>query len=73
MEVPRLRVESELQPPAYNIVTATQDLSHICDLCYSSWQHHIPNPLSEARDQTHVPMDTSWVHYRQAIMGTPTF
>ena len=31
-EVPRLGVESELQLPAYTIVTATRDLSHLCDL-----------------------------------------
>ena len=30
MEVPRLGVESELQPPAYTRATATQDLSHVC-------------------------------------------
>ena len=32
MEVPRLGVESELQLPAYTTVTATCDLSGICDL-----------------------------------------
>ena len=32
MEVPRLGVKSELQLPAYTIATATQDLSHICNL-----------------------------------------
>ena len=34
MEVPRLGVISELQPPAYT--TVTWDLSHICDLHHSS-------------------------------------
>ena len=50
--VPRLGVESELQPPAYTTATATamQDLSCICDLYHSTWQHWILNPLSEARD-----------------------
>ena len=39
MEVPRLGVQPpELQLLAYAIATAMQDLSHICDLCYSSWQ-----------------------------------
>ena len=37
--------------------------SCICDLHHSSWQCQIPNPLSEARNQTRVLMDTSWVHY----------
>ena len=25
----------------------------------SSWQHRIPDPLSEARDQTHILTDTN--------------
>ena len=53
MEVPRLRVESELQLPAYAKATATQNLSHVCDLHHSSQEHRILNPLSQARDQTH--------------------
>ena len=59
MEVPRLGVKSELQLPTYNRATATPDLSHVCDLHHGSWQGQILNPLSEARDQTHVLMDTS--------------
>ena len=55
MEVPELRVESELRLPAYT--TATPDLSHICDLCCTLRQRQILNPLSEARDQTHIFMD----------------
>ena len=34
----------------------------ICDLPHSSQQRQILNPLSEARDRTLVPMDTSRVH-----------
>ena len=60
IEVPRLGVESEMHLPAY--ATATQDLSHICDLHYSSGQLWILNPLNEARDRTCILMDTSWVH-----------
>ena len=52
MEVPRLEAESELEPLAYATDTATWDLSHICNVHHSSWQRWIPNPLSEARDQT---------------------
>ena len=41
------------------MATAVQDLSHVCDLHYSSQQGQILNPLSGARDQTQVLMDTS--------------
>ena len=51
--------------------TATWDPRHVCDLHHSSWQCWIPNPPSEARDQTHILMDTSWVHFHGATMGTP--
>ena len=61
MEVPRLGIKSELQLPVYT--TATWDPSHVYDLHYSSWQRQILNPLSEARDQTCILMDTIWVLY----------
>ena len=48
----QLGVESELQLPAYAIVTATPDPSHVWDLHHSSWQCQILNPLSKARDRT---------------------
>ena len=64
MEVPMLGVELELlHLPAYTTATATPDPSRICDLRHSSWQCQILNPLSQARDQTCILMDTSWVHY----------
>ena len=56
MEVPRLRVELELWLLAYPTATTTRDLSHICSPHHRSWQHRILNPLSEARDWTHVLM-----------------
>ena len=52
MEVPRLRVESELQLPAYTMATAMPDPSHICNLHHSSQQHQIFNLMREARDRT---------------------
>ena len=61
MEVPRLRVESELHPPAYTTDTATLDPSCICNLHHSLQQHQILNPLRKVRDQTHILMDTSLV------------
>ena len=51
MEGPRLRAESELQPLDYTTATASWDLSCICNLCHSLWQHQILNPLSRARDR----------------------
>ena len=60
-EVPRLGVESELQLPVYTTATATRDPSCICSLYHSSQQHQILNPLSEARDRTHILMVPSQV------------
>ena len=56
---------------AYTTATATTDPSHICDLHHSSQQHQIPNPLSEARDQTCILMDTSQIHFHCATAGIP--
>ena len=36
-----------------------QDPSQVCDLHHPSQQCWMPNPLSKARDQTHISMDTS--------------
>ena len=57
MEVPGLGVGLELQLPAYATATAMPEQS-ICNLYHSSRQHWILNPLSEARDQTHILTDT---------------
>ena len=57
MEVPGLEVKWELQL----LATATQDPSHICDLYCSLQQCRIFNPPNEARDQTHILLDTSWI------------
>ena len=69
MEVPRLGVKLELHLPA--IAIAMPDPTHISDLHHSSRQHWILNPLREARDRTHILMDTIWVHYWWATKGTP--
>ena len=61
MEVPWLRFELAPQLPAYATATATPDTSRICNLCHSFQQHSILNPLSGARDQTPILMDTGWV------------
>ena len=63
MEVLRLGVKLDLPLLAYATATATPDLSHICNLYHSSLPHWILNPLIEARDQTHIFMDPSRVHY----------
>ena len=57
VEVPRLGVESELRLPATATAMATPHPSHIFDLC-SLQQGQILNPLSMARDRTHILTDT---------------
>ena len=68
MEIPSLGVQLELQLPAYTTATAMQDPSCVCSLHHSS---RILDPLSEARGQTCVLMDASWVPYCCATTGTP--
>ena len=60
MEIPRLGVQLEPQLQAYTTATAiaTPDPSYIYDLHCILWQRSILNPLSEARDQTHILTDT---------------
>ena len=72
VEVPRRGVELELQPPTYTTATAMWDLTCVCeDLYHSLPQHQIFNPLSEARDRTHILMDTSPIHFCFTETGTP--
>ena len=73
VDVPRLGVKWELQLPANTTATAMWDPNHICNLCHSSWQYHIPNPLREARDRTLILMQTSQICFRCAITGIPMF
>ena len=69
MEVPRLGVKLELQLPAYPTATATRDQSLIFDLHHSSWQCWILNPVSEARGQTSILMNTSQVRFLVSHSG----
>ena len=71
MGAPRLEVELELQLPAYTTAIATWDPSHVCDLYHSSQQCWILNPISKARYQTHILMETSCVHLHCTTIGTP--
>ena len=73
MDVPRLGVKLELQLLASPTCTATRDPSGIFDLHHSSQELQIPDPLSEARDQTGILMDTSRIHFYCAATGTPSF
>ena len=61
VEGSRLGVQWKLQLPACTTVTVTRDLSRVCDLHRSSWQHWILNPLNKARDQTRILMALSQV------------
>ena len=74
MEVPRPEVELELklQLLAPATVTATPDLSNVCNPHHSSQQRWIVNPLSKARDgtRTGILMDTTQVRYHWATVGT---
>ena len=74
MEGPRLGVKSEVQRRDYMTVTSAQDPSRICNRHHSSQQCRILNPLieaEEARDQTHILIDTSRIHFCCVTMGTP--
>ena len=50
VEVPKLGVESKLQPTTYTTAKVMPDPSYICDLHHSSQQRWIPYPKSKGRD-----------------------
>ena len=58
VEVPRLGVRSELQLLPYATATAALDPSCMGSLCCSLRQCQVLNPLSEARNRTHILMET---------------
>ena len=71
MEILSPGLELELHLAACATATAMQDLSHVCDLYHSSQHCRIPDPLSEARDRTCILLDTSWIWFHCATVGTP--
>ena len=64
MEVPRLGVQSERshQPTPQLHAGSKPHLQPALQLTVTL-EHWILNPRSQARDGTHILMDTSWVHY----------
>ena len=54
---------AELQLQACATATATRARNRVCNPYHCSQQCPILNPLSEARDQIHIFMDTSQVRY----------
>ena len=73
MELPRPGFKLELQLLAYTTAMATPDLNNIGNLCHSLQQCQIPNPLSEARDGTHILTETSWVFNLLSHYGNSYF
>ena len=67
----QVRVESELQLPAYPIAIAMWDLSQVRNLHHSSQQCWSLTLLSKARDWTCILRDTSQICFRWATIGTP--
>ena len=72
MEVPRLGVALELWQLAHSAATAMPDPSRVCGLHHSLWQRRILNPLSEARNQTCLLMDTGQIPFGCATTKTST-
>ena len=66
------QARGQIRATAACYTTATMwNLSRICDLYHSSWQHLMLSPLSKARDRTHNLMVTSQIHFLCATLGTP--
>ena len=55
---------------AYTTATAKSDLSRICDLHHSLWQHQMLTPLSKATDQTRNLMVPSQIRFRCIMRGS---
>ena len=61
VEIPRLGIELELQLLAF--ATDTEMWDRAASATYTTRQCCILNPLSKARNQTCIFMDTGWVCY----------
>ena len=62
MEVPRLGVESKLQLSAYDTGIPAESATYTT--AHRAMPDQILNPQIQAKDQTHILMDTSWIHFR---------
>ena len=74
MKIPRLGVKLALQLldlPNSHSQSKAGPKPHLPPTPHSSGQCQILNPLSEARNWTHILMDPSWVCYHWATTGTP--
>ena len=70
MEVSRLGVKSELQLACLHNSHSNVG-SELLSVTYTTAQQRwLFNPVREARDWTHIFMDTSWVQNLWATMGT---
>ena len=55
---PWARIQIRVAVAVYTTAKATRDPRRICNLCHSLWQCQILNPLSKARDGTHILKET---------------
>ena len=67
VEVPRLGVELELQLLAYTTATACGIRATPVTYTTAHGKGRILQRLSEARNQTRIPTDTSWVRARHRL------
>ena len=72
MEFPRLGIKLELQLSAYTTATITGSELRLQPTPQLT-ACPVPNPLGEARDWTHVPMDTGRFVTAEPQWERPTF
>ena len=67
------QARSQIKLPASASATAMQDLRCVCNPHHRSRQcQMIPDPLRKGRDWTWILLDTSWIRFCYATMGTPS-